>query len=109
MNLIYAEIHNTEGNTYTDLAGRFPSVSSRGYKYILILYDFYKNNILAEPMKKRSDPEATRVYTVIYHELTSKGLKPLFQTMDNEASDALKTFLAALNMKFQLVAHHVHR
>jgi hypothetical protein len=32
-NLVYAAVHGTEGHTYMDLTGRFPSVSSRGYKY----------------------------------------------------------------------------
>jgi hypothetical protein len=50
------------------------------------------NNILAEPMKSRSDAEAIRAYTVLYDELTAKGLKPLFQTMDDEAYTALKKF-----------------
>jgi hypothetical protein len=107
-NLIHAKIYDTEGHIYTDLTGRFPSISSGGYKYILVLYDFGTNNILADPMKNRSDSEVIRAYTVIYDELTSKGLKPMFQTMDNEASKALKTFLTARNIKFQLVAPHVH-
>jgi hypothetical protein len=47
--------------------------------------------------------------TIIYDELTAKGLRPLFQTMDNEASTALKTFLTAREMKFQLVPPRVHR
>jgi hypothetical protein len=108
-NLIYAVVHNIEGHTYTYLTGRFPAVSSRGYKYILILYDFDMNNIMAEPMKNRSDAESIREYTVIYDELTSKGLKPLSQTMENEASTALKTFFMALQMKFQLILTHIHR
>ena len=40
-----------EGKIYTYQTGRFPTTSSRGYKYILILYDQYSNSILAEPLK----------------------------------------------------------
>jgi hypothetical protein len=36
---------------YTDLTGRFPHVSARGNKYLLIVYDFDSNAILAEPLK----------------------------------------------------------
>jgi hypothetical protein len=64
---------------------------------------------MAEPMRNRSEAEAIRAYTVIYDELTSKGLKPLFQNMDNEASTALKTFLTARQMKFELIPPHIHR
>jgi hypothetical protein len=60
-------------------------------------------------MKNRSDTEAIRAYTKIYEELTAKGLKPTFQTMDNEASKALKHFLYSKDIHFQLVAPHVHR
>jgi hypothetical protein len=63
-NLTYAAIHDIEGHTYTDLTDRFPSVSSRGYKYIVVLYNFDTNNILAKPMKSRSDAEA--IYTQWY-------------------------------------------
>jgi hypothetical protein len=108
-NLVYVAVHDMESKTYPDLTGTFPSVSSRGHKYILIVYDFDSNNILAQPMKNRSDTEAIRAYTIIYDELTAKGLKPLFQNMDNEASTALKTFLTALKMNFQLVPPHIHR
>jgi hypothetical protein len=57
-NVIYAAIHDVDGHTYTDLTGRFPKTSRRGYKYILVLYDYDGNKIQAEPMKNRSDAEA---------------------------------------------------
>jgi hypothetical protein len=60
-------------------------------------------------MKNRSDAEAIRAYSKIYDELTSKGLKPKFKTMDNEASTALKHFLHSKDIQFQLVPPHVHR
>jgi hypothetical protein len=74
-----------------------------------VLYDFDTNNILAEPMKSRSDAEAIRAYTVLYNKLTEEGLKTLFQTMDNEASSALKMFLTSREMTFQLLPPHIHR
>jgi hypothetical protein len=107
-NLVYVAVHNIESKMYADLTGRFPSVSSRGHKYILIVYDFDSNNIMGQPIKNRSDTAAIRAYTMIYDELTAKSLKPLFQTMDNEASTVLNFFMTAREMKFQLVPHHVH-
>jgi hypothetical protein len=106
---VYAAIHEFEGHTYTDLTGGFPKTSSRGYKYILVLYDCGGISIQAEPMKNWSDMEAIRAYTRIYDELTAKGLKPTFQTMGNEASKALKQFLHSKDIHVQLVAPHVHR
>jgi hypothetical protein len=107
--IVYAEIHNIEGHTYTYLTGRFTKTSSRGYKYILVLYDYDGNIIQEEPMKNRSDAEAIRAYSKIYDGLTSKGLKQKFQTMDNEASTALNQFLHSKDIQFQLVPPHVHR
>jgi hypothetical protein len=60
-------------------------------------------------MKNRSDAEASRAYSQIYDELTAKLLNLKFQTMDNEASTALKHFLHSKDIQFQLFPPHVHR
>jgi hypothetical protein len=39
----------------------------------------------------------------------SKGFKPKLQTLDNEASTALKNFLTTNNIAYQLVPPHCHR
>jgi hypothetical protein len=108
-NVVYATTRELEGHTHTDITGRLPTRLSRGYRCILVLYDYDSNNIQAEPMKIRSYAEAIRTYTKIYDELTAKGLKLTFQTMDNEASMARKHFLHSKDIEFQLVAPHVHR
>jgi hypothetical protein len=64
---------------------------------------------MAQPLENLSDTESIRAYTNIYDELTAKGLKLLFQTMDNEASTVLKIFLAARKTKFQLLPPRVHK
>jgi hypothetical protein len=92
-NAMYASIQDPDGHTYTDIMGGFPKTSRRGYKYILVLCDYDGKSIQAEPMKNLSDTEAIIAYMRIYYELAAKGLKPAFQTMDNEASKALKQFL----------------
>jgi hypothetical protein len=45
------------GQIYTDQTGRFPVVASKGNKYIMILYDYDRNAILAQPIKDRTSPE----------------------------------------------------
>jgi hypothetical protein len=42
---------------YTDQTGIFTLVSSKGNKYIMILYDYDRNSILAQPIKDRTAPE----------------------------------------------------
>jgi hypothetical protein len=39
------------GQIYTDQTGRFSVVSSKGNKYIMILYDYDSNAILSQPIK----------------------------------------------------------
>jgi hypothetical protein len=46
-------------------------------------------------MKSSSASEWVKAYDVIHQELTVKGLKPKLQTLDNEASTALKNFFTA--------------
>jgi hypothetical protein len=36
---------------YTDQTGRFPVISSKGNTYIMVLYEYDGNVILAEPIK----------------------------------------------------------
>jgi hypothetical protein len=39
------------GQIYTDQTRRFPVISSKGNKYIIVLYEYHGNVILAEPIK----------------------------------------------------------
>jgi hypothetical protein len=60
-------------------------------------------------MKSRSASEWVKEYDSIRQELTVKGLKPKLQTLDNEASTALKNFLTINDIAYQLVPPHCHR
>jgi hypothetical protein len=44
-----------------------------------------------------------KAYDHIHKELTAKGFKPKLQTLDNEASAALKNFFITNDMEYQLV------
>jgi hypothetical protein len=54
-NCIYATTINA-GQIYTDQTGRFPMISSKGNKYIIVLYEYDGNAKLAEPIKNRTAP-----------------------------------------------------
>jgi hypothetical protein len=60
-------------------------------------------------MKSRSALEWDKAYDTIHQELTVKGFKPKLQTLDNEASAALKNFLTVNDIAYQLVPPHCHR
>jgi hypothetical protein len=60
------------GQIYTDPTGRFPVVSSKGNKYIMILYDYDSNAILEQPIKDRTNPELLRAFQVMEQELIAR-------------------------------------
>jgi hypothetical protein len=67
---------------YTDKTGRFPVVSSKGNNYIMVLYDYDGNVILAEPIKNRTTVELLRAFQVMEQKMTSRGLKPRLMRLD---------------------------
>jgi hypothetical protein len=97
------------GQIYTDKTGRSPVVSSKGNKYIMILYYYYSNATMAQPIKDRTAPELLRAFQVMEQKLVARGLKPKLMKLDNEASTLLKTYLHQQDIKFQLVPPYIHR
>jgi hypothetical protein len=51
-------------------------------------------------MKSRSASEWAKAHDTIHQEITVKGFKPKLQTLDNEASAALKNFVTANNVDY---------
>jgi hypothetical protein len=73
------------GQIYTDQTGIFPVVSSKGNTYIMILYDYDSNAILAQPIKDRTAPELLKAFQIMEQELVARGLKPKLMKLYNEA------------------------
>jgi hypothetical protein len=97
------------GEIYTDQTGRLPVVSIKGNKYIMILYDYYSNAIMAQSIKDRTAPELLRAFQVMEQEFVARGLTPKLMKLDNEASKLLKTYLHQQNITFKLVPPYSHR
>jgi hypothetical protein len=87
--LVYAVLVD-QGQLYTDLTGKFPVRSSKGNSYVMVCYVYDCNYVKLILMKSRSASEWVKAYDHIHQELTVKGFKPKLQTLDNEASAALK-------------------
>jgi hypothetical protein len=60
-------------------------------------------------MKSRSASEWVKSYDTVHQELTVKGFKPKLQTLDNEASAALKNLFTVHDIAYQLVPPHCRR
>jgi hypothetical protein len=106
--LVYAVVAD-QAQLYTDLTGKFPVRSSKGNSYVMLCYIYDCNYIKVVPMKSRSASQWVKAYGSIHQELTIKGFKPKLQTLNNEASTALKNFFTAQNIDYQLVPPHCHR
>jgi hypothetical protein len=89
--LVYAVVVD-QGQLYTDLTGKFPVRSSKGNSYVMVCYVYDCKYVKVIPIKYRSASEWVKAYDTIHQELTVKGFKPKLQTLDNEASAALKNF-----------------
>jgi hypothetical protein len=106
--LVYAVVVD-QGQLYTDLTGKFPVRSSKGNSYVMVCYIYDCNYVKVIPMKSRSASEWVKEYDSIHQELTVKGFKPKLQTLDNEASAALKNFFTVNDIAYQLVPPHFHQ
>jgi hypothetical protein len=89
--------------------GKFMVRSSKGNSYVMLCYIYDCNYIKVVPMKSRYALEWVKAYNSIHQELTVKGFKPNFQTLDNKASNALKNFFTVNNIAYQLVLPQCHR
>jgi hypothetical protein len=107
-NLVYAVIVD-QGQLYTNLTGKFPVRSSKGNSYVMVCYIYDCNYVRVIPMKSRSASEWVKSYYTIHQELTVKGFKPKLQTIDNEASTALKNLFTINDIDYQLVPLHCHQ
>jgi hypothetical protein len=106
--LLYAVVVH-QGQLYTDLTGKFLVRSSKGNSYVMVCYAYDCNYVKVIPMKSRPASEWVKAYDTVNQELTVKGFKPKLQTLDNEASTALKNLCTVNDIAYQLVPPHWHR
>jgi hypothetical protein len=106
--LVYAVLVD-QGQLYTDLTGKFPERSSKGNSYVMVCYFYDCNYVKVIPIKSRSTSEWVKTHDHIHQELTVKGLKTKLQTLNDEASAALKNCFTANDVENQLVPPHFHR
>jgi hypothetical protein len=106
---IYTSCQPVTGQIYTGPTGRFLLPSSAGNSYMLVVYVYDANAILAEPMKTHSGADHLAAYKRIHATLTQHGLKPQLQKLDNKEADAtLQQFMREQDINFQLMPPYVH-
>ena len=105
---LFLKVTECSSKIFTYQTGRFPITSSRGYKYIMIAYDYDSNNILAEPIKSRTSLHIKDAYQKMRKLLCSRGLTQRTHVLDKEFSKVLKEYMEEENETFQLVPPHLH-
>jgi hypothetical protein len=106
--LVYAIVVD-QGQLYTNLTGKFRVRSRKGNYYVMVCYIYDCNYVKVIPMKSRSSSEWVKAYDRVHQKLTVKGFKPNLQTLNNEASAALKNYFTVNDITYQSVPPHCHR
>ena len=108
-NYTYPHCIEITGQIHSDQTGQFLVPSISGNKYVFILYDYDSNFIHAEPIPSRSKHQILKAFNKITSKLSSRGLKPRLQRMDNEASQLLLDQMDEDNIDYQLTPAGLHR
>ena len=97
------------GRVYIYQLGKFPHVSSRGYRYIMVLHIYDFNTILSIPLRSKSDSDQLAGIKSLYDHLKSKDQMTNIPFMDNEAPWYVTKYLNANDTPHQLVSPNGHR
>ena len=105
--VIYALI-STSDKGFMDLTGHFPYCSSRGNKYILIVYHYNSNAILGHALPNRQAGTITKGWKSIFSDLQQAGVAPNLWILDNETSQHLQQAMSKQKNKYRLVPSNNH-
>ncbi|KAL7479932.1 hypothetical protein ACHAW6_007837 [Cyclotella cf. meneghiniana] len=103
-----ALVDRIDGTTYTDLTGRFPTMSMENKQYIFVAYDYTPNAIIVRTITDRESATIVNAFDDIFTYLEEKGFKPRFNVLNNEASSAITEYLRRIDIKWQFVPPNEH-
>ena len=78
---------------YSDATGIFPVPSYHGSRYVMIVYVYDANAILARPMKNQEKETMVETFEEVYEFLEKRKLTPKLHVMDNECSKILAKYI----------------
>jgi hypothetical protein len=106
---IYIHMYEEKELVYSNQTGKFPTTSSRGNKYLMVLYYIDGSYIMMEPMKSRHENEMIRVHNILIERLKARGFYPKKQILDNEISKAYQKAIEVHGMEVEKVPKEAHR
>ena len=105
-----SKVIDLDETTCSDKTGKFPCISSRGNRYLMVVYCYDANAILLLPIKNRSAGELTKTLEDVFDYLTQRGFKPKFHIMDNEAAkETINMIKHKKKINLQLAPPDLHR
>ena len=106
MTLGYVE--KKEITIYSDLTGKFPIISIHGTTAMFIMYDWTTNAILATPIKEAKAEKIVECFKKDITYLSKRGFNPVYNVIENLATNAINIYLESENIKVQFVTPYDH-
>ena len=106
---MFVKVVDLKETMYTDQTGKFPYLSSKGNRYIMVGYHTDANYIFLEPMKNRSDMHLIAAYERIFARMKEAGLSVAKHVLDNEVSKEYKLAIKNNQVTHELVPPGEHR
>ena len=72
-------LEELKGMIATDQTGCFPIISLTGIQYIMVLYNYDSNAILAQAFRSRIGQDIVDAYNKVYKRLRKAGIVPVIQ------------------------------
>ena len=105
---VFTKLVRSDESSHSDLTGKFPLTSRRGFSYILI--SVWRGYIHADLLKSRSAADYVKAYDSALTFFREKGnVRISLQRLDNETSGALDSFLRSRVDSVEYVPPHSHR
>ena len=105
---VFTKLVSSDEASHSDLTGKFPLTSRRGFSYILI--SVWRGYIHADLLKSRSAADYVKAYDAALTFFKDKGnVRISLQRLDNETSGALDSFLRSRVDSVEYVPPHSHR
>ncbi|KAL7535015.1 hypothetical protein ACHAXR_006213 [Thalassiosira sp. AJA248-18] len=106
---MFVKIVDLKETMYSDQTDKFPYLSSRGMRYIMVAYHTDPNFIFAEPMRNRTERQMIKAYNKIVKKMKAGGLGIKLHILDNEISAEYKEAIKNNRVTHQLVPPGDHR
>ena len=81
---------NLNKKGFSDLSGAFPHKSSKWNVYVMLMYDYDSNAILAEPIKNSQAETIRSAFLKVHKFLKARGRHRKVYIMDNKCYSDLK-------------------